>query len=222
MKITLNNIADLDSLIVDKPKTFKETYSNGEIRNSFKDSGVQGFKEITDISKISFGHFIVIEKILQIEADENEKMKMIAQYILRPEGEAMLDNDDAEKEAKHASKVLELPIGSVYAAFTRFIEKRNQYLFKDFNGVIYGTLDADDEIKDDDDDKDSKSTDSSVSAREFYNKKFFWYNLIGTVAGGDIFKRQLPIELPMYEVMPFLAEKRNLAIVENLEAKARR
>ena len=64
--------------------------------------------------------------------------------------------------------------------------------------------------------------DSSQSAREFHTKLFFWNTMISSVANGNIFDFERAVELPMYVVMPYLAEKRSMQIVDNLEAKANR
>lgn len=224
MRINLKNINEFDTeKLSGKANNFLEAFELSETKTSFKDGGVGDFTEVTDINKISFGHFIIIEQILSLELSEEDKLRKVLPYLVRPFLEDLLDNEDEEKEEDHKEEVEQMAIGSVYGVFNRFIAIRNEYLFKTYNGVIYGTLteDEDDGTEDNEEDTDTQ-TSSALSSREFYNKKFFWYNLIGAVANDDIFRRQAAVELPMYEVMPFLAEKRNKAIVENLEAKSRR
>lgn len=222
MAITLREQDRLNSLNEEyvKPSTLEELISQKSIKDSLEDKGISKFKEITDIQKISFGHFIVMEKILGAESlDFESKIKMIAPFMLRPLNEVKLDNGNEEKESKHVESVLDENIGNVYGAFKRFMDLRSTYLYKTYNGVIYASIDDD---SDDDSDKEEEGTNinSGTSARDFHSKKFFWQSMISKVTNGDIFKISRAVELMMYEVMPFLAEKRSLEIVEYLEYKA--
>lgn len=222
MKITLKDIEEFDISVLDKvPSSLEEAYAQVEMKTSLVDTGVpEGLKEVTDYNKISLGHFIILEKLLSMQISGEAKIKLMMPYIVRPDDEKKLDNDDEDKEKKHKDSIYDINLGAAYGIFNRFMQKRHQYLFKDYNGVIYATQsDEDDDEADDEDD--GTSVDGGQSAREFHNQKFYWYNLVGTICNDDIFRRQDAIELMMYEVMPFLAEKRSLAIVEQLEAKSR-
>jgi len=148
----------------------------------------------------------------------DDKIEMISPIILRPLNEVKLDNENKEEEKKHQDAIYNIGIGSIYGAFNRFMELRKTYLYKTYNGVIYGTLDEDK----DDDEEEGTNVGSTQSAREFHAKKFFWNSMISIVANGDIFKFDKAVDLMMYVVMPFFAEKRSLEIIENLEAKQNR
>lgn len=201
-----------------KPTTLDELIEHNITKKSLNDNGITRFKEVLDIHQISFGHFIIIEKILGAESlGYEDKIKMVAPFILRPLSEDVLDNEDLIKENKHKESVLDEPIGNVYAAFKRFTDLRATYLYKTYNGVIYAAADDD---KDDDKEEEGTSINSGISARAFHSKKFFWQSMISDVANGVIFDFEKAIELRMYTVMPFLAEKRSLEIVEYLEHKA--
>jgi len=220
-RITLRNQKELESL----RSSSKEVNSIDELllrkvlEDSLQDNGIDNFKEITNLNNISFGHFILIEKILAIEKlSPDERVAMLSPIILRPLDELKIDNEDAVKESEHKDAVLDENIGNVYGAFNRFMELRKTYLYKTYNGVIYETLDEDDD--DEEEEKEGTNVGSSTSARAFHTKKFFWNSMISDVAGNDIFKFSEAVELMMYVVMPFLAEKRSLQIVEYLEAKA--
>lgn len=219
-KITLRNQKDISS-ISDEYKdvdSFDSLLSRKAIESSLKDGGITNFKEITNINNISFGHFILIEKILSIEKlSAEERVAMLSPVILRPLNELKIDNEDAVKEQLHKDSVFDEDIGNVYGAFNRFMEIRKVYLYKTYNGVIYETLD--DEEEDEEEEKGSNVS-SGVSARAFHTKKFFWNSMISSVANDNIFKFSDTVELMMYVVMPYLAEKRSLQIVEYLEAKA--
>jgi hypothetical protein len=224
--MTLRNISTLDAQKEKyrKINSIDSAVTRKAFINSLKDNGIDRFKEIKDINKISFGHFIVLEKIINLEnIDSDKKIEIIAPYLLRPLNEEKLDNEDEDKEAAHKELVFSEPIGNIYGAFNRYMDIRHQYLYKTYNGVIYGTLnDDDDEDEEDEEDGKEISTNSGKSAREFHNKKFFWNALISDVAQGDIFKFPNVVELYMYIVMPYLAEKRSLEIVTYLEHKANR
>ena len=222
-RITLRNQKELESL----RNSSKEVNSIDELllrkvlEESLQDNGIENFKEITDLNNISFGHFILIEKILAIEnLSPDERVTMLSPVILRPLNELKIDNEDAIKEEEHKNAVLDENIGNIYGAFNRFMELRKTYLYKTYNGVIYETLDEDDEDDEEEKEKEGTNVGSSTSARAFHTKKFFWNTMIADVAGNDIFKFSEAVELMMYVVMPFLAEKRSLQIVEYLEAKA--
>ena len=218
-RITLKNQDKIPELKGYKPSSFKEVASKKIALESLVDTGIVGYKEITDLNKISFGHFILLEKLLAIPQDGDKKALMLMPIVLRPLDEVKLDNEDVDKESKHKEAILDLPIGVIYGSFNRFLELRKTYLYKTYNGVIYGTLE---ESEDDDTEEEEEGTrtDSSQSARQFHNEKFFWHNMVADVSGNNIFKFQETVELMMYEVMPFLAEKRSKEIVEYLEHKA--
>ena len=219
-KITLRNQKELESLRDDSMKvnSIDELLLRKVLEDSLHDNGIENFKEITNLNNISFGHFILIEKILSVEnLSPDERVAMLSPIILRPLNELKIDNEDAVKEAEHKESVLDENIGNIYGAFNRFMEVRKIYLYKTYNGVIYETLDED---EDDEEEKEGTNVGSSTSARAFHTKKFFWNSMISDVAGNDIFKFSEVVELMMYVVMPFLAEKRSLQIVEYLEAKA--
>jgi hypothetical protein len=219
--VTLNNFSgiDLKSISLAEVNSLDDIIKRKRIQESLKDKGIAGFKEITNLNNISFGHFIIIEKILALEGIEtDDRVKMLSPIILRPLNELKLDNEDKEKEKKHARDVFNEPIGNIYGAFNRFMEIRKTYLYKTYNGVIYGVLDED-AYEDEDE---SINVGSTQSAREFHSKKFFWNSMISLVANGDIFKFNEAVDLMMSTVMPFFAEKRSLEIIENLERKQSR
>tara|TARA_B110000285_G_scaffold188251_1_gene214353 strand:+ start:456 stop:1130 length:675 start_codon:yes stop_codon:yes gene_type:complete len=219
-RITLRNQKELESLKNDSSRvnSIDELLLRKVLEDSLQDNGIDNFKEITNLNNISFGHFILIEKILSVEKlSPDERVAMISPIILRPLNELKIDNEDAIKENEHKESVLDENIGNVYGAFNRFMEIRKTYLYKTYNGVIYETLDEEEE---EEKEKEGTNVGSSTSARAFHTKKFFWNTMISDVAGNDIFKFSEVVELMMYVVMPFLAEKRSLQIVEYLEAKA--
>ena len=219
-KITLRNQKELESLRDDSMKvnSIDELLLRKVLEDSLHDNGIENFKEITNLNNISFGHFILIEKILSVEnLSPDERVAMLSPVILRPLDELKIDNEDAVKEGEHKEAVFDENIGNIYGAFNRFMEVRKIYLYKTYNGVIYETLD---EEEDDEEEKEGTNVGSSTSARAFHTKKFFWNSMISDVAGNDIFKFSEAVELMMYVVMPFLAERRSLQIVEYLEAKA--
>jgi len=219
-RITLGNQKELESLRDSSKKvnSIDDILLRKVLEDSLHDNGIENFKEITNLNNISFGHFILIEKILALDKlPPDERVAMLSPIILRPLEELKLDNEDAIKESAHKDCVFDENIGNIYGAFNRFLEVRRIYLYKTYNGVIYETLDEDD---DEDEEEEGTSVGSGTSARAFHTKKFFWNTMISDVAGNDIFKFSEVVELMMYVVMPFLAEKRSLQIVEYLEAKA--
>ena len=219
-RITLRNQKELESLRSESKEvnSINELLLRKALEDSLHDNGIENFKEITNLNNISFGHFILIEKILAVEKlSPDERVAMLSPIILRPLGELKIDNEDAVAEARHKDSVLDENIGNIYGAFNRFMDIRKTYLYKTYNGVIYETLDED---EDDEEEKEGTNVGSGTSARAFHTKRFFWNTMISDVANGDIFKFNEVVELMMYVVMPFLAEKRSLQIVEYLEAKA--
>jgi len=224
-KVTLSNKKEfeekLKSIEFMKAETLSELVNRKRLQNSLKDNGIEGFKELTDFNQISFGHFILTEKILNLEGvNMDKRIELLAPVILRPLDEEWLDNSDLERENAHKKAVLEYELGSVMGAVNRYLELRKTYLFKTYNGVIYDTMYEGDSP--DDEEEEGTNVNSSQSAREFHTKRFFWNIMISELADGNIFHFDKVVELPMFQVMPYLAQKRSQQIVENLEAKARR
>ena len=218
---TLRDIGQIDDKIknLGEPKSLTEVVERKLLKESLEDTGITNFKEIKNINNISFGHFIILEKILGYEIPSEKKVEMTSQYLLRPLNEDLLDNSDAEKERAHIDNVYRESIGNIYGVFNRYLKIRNEYLYKTYNGVIYAALD---ESESDEEKSEGTNIDSSQSARQFHSKKFFWNSMISTLANGDIFSFDKVVDLRMSVVMPYLAEKRSLEIVEYLEHKASR
>ena len=218
-KITLLNKELIDSIDDTKLETREDVENYKSALESLNDLGIgESFKEIKDINKISFGHFILIEKILELDIEIDNKLKMLMPILIRPANEYKLDNDNEAKEKAHEKKVINIGIGSIYGSFNRFMKLRDEYLYKTYNGVIYAP--KKDEEDEDEEDEEGTNINSSQSARSFHIKRFFWQSLISKVANNDIFRFNDTVELMMFTVMPYLAEKRSLEIVENLEFKA--
>jgi len=224
MRVTLNNYDTIEEelMALSKIELFKAKRS---IEASISNSKIPtSLKQITDIGKMSFGHFIVMEKIITSDQLSNKEMvKMLAPFVLRPKDEETLDNSDVKKEKIHVSNVLNLDIGVINKAHADYIDLRDKYLYSTYNGVIYAPKKTEEELKEEEEEsKQNINVDGSQSARDFHNKKFFWTDLIMFLADGDIFKEQEVVELPMHRVMIHFARKRSLDIIESLEAKARR
>jgi len=204
-----------------EPESIDDIVKIKALESSLSDNGITRFKEVTNINNISFGHFILIEKILgHEELSTEKKIAMLSPIILRPLEELKIDNEDVVKENEHKERVLDEPIGNIYGSFSRFMDVRTTYLYKTYNGVIYETLDEDKDKEEEDEEEEGTNVNSGQSARGFHTKKFFWNSMISSVANGDIFKFSEVVELMMYVVMPYLAEKRSLEIVEYMEHKA--
>ncbi len=220
MIINLNNLEELEMIMLeyDNVETLEGLVKRKSIKDSMEATDIVGFQEIKDLNNISFGHFILIEKILELKIKDADKLRLVSPVIFRPLGEPQIDNEDAVKENKHKESVLEtIPIGAIYNGFNRFMELRHKYLYKTYNGVIYGTYDPEEK---EEEKEEGTSINTGTSARNFHTKKFFWNSMISDIAQGDIFKFDKVVDLMMYVVMPYLAEKRSLSIVEYLEHKA--
>lgn len=221
MRVTINNYATITEQY-EGLTGLKKFKAGRSISASMGNEKIPtSLKIISDMGSISFGHFIITEKILTHEKMEHpEKFKMILPYLLRPIKEEYLDNSDQKKEDAHVSNVLNIDIGVCNKVFEDYLALRDGYLYKTFNGVIYAPKEEE-ETEEDKEDEDINEG-GGQSARAFHYKKFFWIDLIMLIANGDVFREQEVVELPMHRVMVHFAKKRSLEIVETLEAKARR
>jgi len=220
MRATLNNYDSLSKgkiSLGDNPLTaFKNSKA---IQASVENKEIPSdLKPITNIRKISFGHFQLLEKIITSGLEYNKLLKIIAPYILRPVNEYILDNENEKTEKEHVEKVNNLDIGIVINAFEIYLKTRDTFLYKDYNGVIYAAKEKEEDKIEEDDDV-VTTTDTSETARSLYEKKFFWHNLTKFIAG-DFWHEQEALDSLMGKVIIYLAEDRNRQIVENLEHKA--
>jgi len=80
-RITLRNQKELESLKNDSSRvnSIDELLLRKVLEESLQDNGIDNFKEITNLNNISFGHFILIEKILSVEKlSPDERVAMIS------------------------------------------------------------------------------------------------------------------------------------------------
>ena len=221
MYINLSNYeAYTKNELVEEDNKIKEVFRKRDIKESFNDTKLpKGLKTIRDLHHISLGHLQIIEGIIASDSLDNiARLKLMAQFVIRPEDEGnILNNADKEKEDIHLKLLFEANIGSIFEAVTAYNTLRGDYLYKRFNGVLYKAK-RDEEVVDDD----SSSNNSAQIARAAHEKKFFWYKINMMVAGESIFNVQKALNLPLSKVMPMLAEKRSEAIVANLEQIAKK
>jgi hypothetical protein len=220
MKITLSNYEDYREGKIEEPdSTILLTLQKRDIRNSFKKTELpKEFKHIEDIHNISLGHFQIIEQIISSETiDENKKLKLLAQFVIRPADEDLLNNADKDKENVHLKLLSDLEMGIIFNAITKYYELRDIYLYKRFNGVLYAAKSDNEEEK-----TEAPSSNSAQIARAAHEKKFFWHKINMNIAGGSVFDVQKALNLPMSKVMPILAEQRSEAMVVELENIARK
>jgi len=189
-----------------------------DVRESF--SAIElptGLKIVSDLHSISLGHLQILEQIIGKQGmDDFDKLKLLAQFAIRPSDEGdLLNNADKEKEAAHLKLINTAKIGAIFKAIDGYKQAREYYLYKRFNGVLYQPKREDDEEPIEVD-----MNNTAAIARAAHEKKFFWHKINMEIAG-DIFHLQDALNLPLSKVMPILAEKRSEANVARLEQIAR-
>ena len=183
---------------VKQPKTNKRIYTN-----------VQG---------LVLGQFIMLEQIITGKtklADHLVDLE-IAKLIIRPANSEVFDNEDVTKEKRNQEDILDMDVREVYWVLDRFIENRNQILFKDFAGVFY---DAQDDKEQEEEQEEEKTSDM------LFNQQWYWYSIVRTLANEDITKYNDIYMLPMSTVLPemsYLAQRNKIESAKQRQSQAMR
>jgi len=183
---------------VKQPKTNKRIYTN-----------VQG---------LVLGQFIMLEQIITGKtklADHLVDLE-IAKLIIRPANSEVFDNEDVTKEKRNQEDILDMDVREVYWVLDRFIENRNQILFKDFAGVFY---DAQDDKEQEEEQEEEKTSDM------LFSQQWYWYSIVRTLANEDITKYNDIYMLPMSTVLPemsYLAQRNKIESAKQRQSQAMR
>jgi len=183
---------------VKQPKTNKRIYTN-----------VQG---------LVLGQFIMLEQIITGKtklADHLVDLE-IAKLIIRPSNSKVFDNEDVIKEKRNQEDILDMDVREVYWVLDKFIENRNQILFKDFAGVFY---DAQDDKEQEEEQEEEKTSDM------LFSQQWYWYSIVRTLANEDITKYNEIYMLPMSTVLPemsYLAQRNKIEAAKQRQSQAMR
>lgn len=141
--------------------------------NSVREEICKKYKVKTTYKNLCFGQVIIVEQILSSQLAEYEKIAMCLSIIYRPIEEKEFDNEDNDKEESIKSNWMSIPAGLALSLFEEIMSYRNDFFYKQYNGVVY------------------KKSDNSIVADEephvetfedvFY-RNFGWYERARSIA----------------------------------------
>jgi len=176
------------------------------------------FKIYTEPMDLVLGQFIMLEQIITGKTKfetESENDLALAELLIRPRNQELFDNEDVTQELRNKENILNVPVNEVYSVLSRFLDRREFVLFKQFAGVFYETPE-DDEVKDEED----GSTDDSLFSQQWY-----WYSIVRMLANEDVTKYDDIYMLKMSVVMPemsYLAQKNKIESAQSRQQEAMR
>lgn len=162
---------------------------------------------VTSINKMVFGQFIMAERALTSGKSYEQSLYELAISILRPIGDVVFDNTDEVKEQTNLDLIMQQHAKDVLSECIIFSEKRNKFVKEDFKGVFYK---PDDEDIDDEDIDDGEEQ----TFEEGFNKDWYWYTIVDSLANHDFLKHQDVLMSNMGDVAPHLAYMRMKGIIE--------
>ena len=177
------------------------------------------FTIYTEPMNLVLGQFIMLEQIITGKTKfetESENDLALAELLLRPKHHQTFDNEDVNVESKNKKDILNTPVHEVYSVLSRFLDRREFILFKQFAGVFYETPEEDDLDSDAEVDKTGES---------LFNQQWYWYSMVRMLAKEDVTKYDDIYMLKMSTVMPemsYLAQKNKIESAQSRQQEMMR
>jgi hypothetical protein len=177
------------------------------------------FNTYTDPMELVLGQFIMVEQIITGKTKfetEAENDLALAKLLIRPRTQQVFDNENPAEEQSNEHKILNTPVQEVYSVLSRFLDKREFVLFKQFAGVFYETPEEDVE---------EGAENSDPTGESLFAQQWYWYSMVRLLAKEDITKYDDIYMLKMSTVMPemsFLAQKRKIESANQRQQQAMR
>jgi len=213
----INSMKPLDKL--DFIRKSEDTYPIQE--NTKNPISILNSKNVLyNIEQLVLGQFIMLEQIITGKtklADHKVDLE-IAKLIIRPKHHTEFDNENTEEEIKNQDDILSYDVREVYYVLEKFIENREQTLFRDFSGVFY------DNPEDNEEDEEEKDEEEKTSDMIF-NQQWYWYSIVRMLANEDVTKYAEIYMLPMSTVLPemsYLAQKSKIESAKQRQQQAMR
>lgn len=216
--VSNDSIGDLS--IDDKLKLMREMPDVYPLQKSFDihDCIKENFTYYDNVFDLTLGQFIMIEQIMtgkfKFKRDVDMEIEL-SKYILRPEGEKEFDNTNKDTERKNVEDILNTPVQSFYNAVNKFIEDRENVLFKKFAGVFY-------ETQSDEEDEDT-AIDTQAQQDASFQQQWYWYSIVRQLAQEDIRRYDEIYMLRMKTVLPemsYLAQKNKIEAAQQRASAA--
>lgn len=174
----------------------------------------------TNVHSLVLGQFIMLEQIITGKTNLADHLVdlEIAKLIIRPANNEVFDNDDVMQERQNQEDILDMDVREVYWVLDKFIENRNQILFKDFAGVFYDAQD-DAEKEEQEEEEEEKTSDM------LFSQQWYWYSIVRTLANEDVTKYEEIYMLPMSTVLPemsYLAQRSKIEAAKQRQSEAMR
>ena len=174
-----------------------------------------------NVHSLVLGQFIMLEQIITGKtklADHLVDLE-IAKLVIRPANNEVFDNEDVMQERQNQEDILDMDVREVYWVLDKFIENRNQILFKDFAGVFYDAKDDTEEKEQEGQEEEEKTSDM------LFSQQWYWYSIVRTLANEDVTKYEEIYMLPMSTVLPemsYLAQRSKIEAAKQRQSEAMR
>jgi hypothetical protein len=175
-------------------RTFRQIQE--KVESDKENSIYSNYNVITDIESMVLGQFIMIEQIMNTQTDTKELQ--VLNLIVRPKEDQEFNYIRSKAEEEHSKRVAQLDALEGMEIFNKFVDQREETLFKKFRGVIY--QEPDESITDEE-----KEPDNSPEAQ--FGRMWYWYSIIRELAGEDILRQDQVNMLKMSKVLVELAYK---------------
>lgn len=172
----------------------------------------------TNVHSLVLGQFIMLEQIITGKTNLADHLVdlEIAKLVIRPANNEVFDNEDVIQEKQNQEDILDMDVREVYWVLDKFIENRNQILFKDFAGVFYESIEEEEEEEQEEEEKTSDM---------LFSQQWYWYSIVRTLANEDITRYSEIYMLPMSTVLPemsYLAQRNKIESAKQRQGQAMR
>lgn len=179
-----------------------------------KDSVLLNNYNIYDsIDEMVFGQFIACEKVISSGNDKNIILEILSYNIFRPVNDIMFDNTDRQKEEIHVESIREEDSFVLIQIINKWLDHRNYYVNKKYNGVFYKIID-DEDVEDEE-----ELTGDELSAEEQFSRNWYWYAMVRSLASENVLKIEEVLMKPMADIAPELAYRRQKDVIDTARRK---
>ncbi len=170
--------------------------------------------EVMNIEEMIFGHFAMIEMVLNSEMEFMDKMHEVVKLILRPTS-GTLDNDDPNVEARNEFNIGISDAAYIEDVFSRFLKHRDEIINTKYEGVIYS-------IQKGDMSEEQEATGSIADAEAKFNSDWYFYKTAKSFVNDDLTRLQEGWDMPMSIALNELAHRAQLQNIESAKARMER
>ena len=173
----------------------------------------QKFKVTLDYIELRFVQFMIIESTMMNYSTLERLGDAVLKAVIRPidEVEFLDSNTKTVSEA-----ILAMNAKYLIPVATEVLKRRQNFHQRQFSGVFFKKT----EEKEENEETEEAEEEKVDKEAESVDKKYYWYNLLDELAGGNVLNHEKVMQLEMGFVAPKVSKDRTYARIEYKRQKS--